>query len=77
MACTDEITVIGLTQRTYRRAWINLPDIIEKCNAAAFERVVCVEVNVEKTSSPFVMKIVIILDEIIIKVLAPQVQIAF
>jgi hypothetical protein len=74
---TDEFTVIGVTQRTYRRAWINLPDIIEKCNAAAFERVVCVEVNVEKTSSPFVMKIVIILDEIIIKVLAPQVQIAF
>ena len=49
---TDEFTVIGVTQRTYRRAWINLPDIIEKCNAAAFERVVCVEVNVEKTSSP-------------------------
>jgi hypothetical protein len=65
------------TYTTNRRAWINLPDIIEKCNAAAFERVVCVEVNVEKTSSPYVMKIVIILDEIIIKVLAPQVQIAF
>jgi len=50
---TDEFTVIGLTQRTYRRAWINLPDIIEKCNEAAFERVVCVEVNVETTSSPY------------------------
>ncbi|KAL3816881.1 hypothetical protein ACHAXA_006957, partial [Cyclostephanos tholiformis] len=50
---TKEFTVIGLTQRTYRRSWINLPDILEKCNAAAFERVICVEVNVEKTSSPF------------------------
>jgi hypothetical protein len=49
---TNEFTVIGLTQRTYRRAWINLPDILEECNAAAFERVLCVEVNVEKTSSP-------------------------
>ncbi|KAL3766502.1 LOW QUALITY PROTEIN: hypothetical protein ACHAW5_001171 [Stephanodiscus triporus] len=49
---TNEFTVIGLTQRTYRRAWSNLPDILEECNAAAFERVICVEVNVEKTSSP-------------------------
>ncbi|KAL7542693.1 hypothetical protein ACHAXR_012002 [Thalassiosira sp. AJA248-18] len=50
---TEEFTVIGLTQRTYRRAWINLPDIIEQCNAASFERVICVEVNVENTSTPY------------------------
>eukprot|EP00571_Detonula_confervacea_P004960 CAMPEP_0172322110 /NCGR_PEP_ID=MMETSP1058-20130122/45032_1 /TAXON_ID=83371 /ORGANISM="Detonula confervacea, Strain CCMP 353" /LENGTH=811 /DNA_ID=CAMNT_0013037759 /DNA_START=151 /DNA_END=2583 /DNA_ORIENTATION=+ len=49
---TKEFTVIGLTQRTYRRSWINLPEIIEKCDAASFERAVCVEVNVENTSSP-------------------------
>ncbi|KAL7541964.1 hypothetical protein ACHAXR_011389 [Thalassiosira sp. AJA248-18] len=50
---TEEFTVIGLTQRTYRRAWINLPDTIEQCNKASFERVICVEVNVEKTSTPY------------------------
>ncbi|KAL9185607.1 hypothetical protein ACHAXT_003384 [Thalassiosira profunda] len=50
---TKEFTVIGLTQRTYRRAWVNLPQIIEECNAASFERVICVEVNVEKTTTPF------------------------
>ena len=49
----SEFTLVGLTQRTYRRSWINLPEILEKCNAAAFERVICVEVNVEETSSPF------------------------
>lgn len=53
---TKEYTVIGLTQRTYRRSWINLPDIIKECaEKASFleRRAVCVEVNVENTSSPF------------------------
>ena len=51
---TKEYTVVGLTQRTYRRAWINLPQIIESCDEATFaDRVICVEVNVENTSSPF------------------------
>ena len=50
---TTEFHVIGLTQRTYRRAWINLPDIIEKCDAAFVGRAICVEVNVEKMSSPY------------------------
>ncbi|KAL7532129.1 hypothetical protein ACHAWF_004017 [Thalassiosira exigua] len=51
---TAEFTIVGLTQRTYRRSWINLPEVLEKCNAAGrFERVLCVEVNVEKTTSPY------------------------
>ena len=51
---TKEYTVVGLTQRTYRRAWINLPQIIEACDVAAFaDRVICVKVNVENTNSPF------------------------
>jgi len=50
---TREFTVIGLTQRTYRRAWLDLPEIIERCNSASLGRAVCVEVNVENTSSPF------------------------
>ncbi len=50
---TTEFHVIGLTQRTYRRAWINLPDVMEKCDAAFVGRAICVEVNVEKMSSPY------------------------
>ena len=69
---TKEYTIIGLTQRTYRRAWLNLPTIVEKCNilnnydgAAAItttnlkedrrrsSSVICVEINVETTTSPY------------------------
>ena len=50
---TKEFHVIGLTQRTYRRAWINLPEIIEKCDAAFVGRAICVEVNVEHMTSPY------------------------
>jgi len=50
---TKEYTVVGLTQRTYRRSWINLPQVIETCDSSSLERIICVEVNVENTSSPF------------------------
>jgi len=50
---TKEYTVVGLTQRTYRRSWINLPQVIETCDSSSLERVICVEVSVENTSSPF------------------------
>ena len=50
---TKEFMVIGLTQRTYRRAWLNLPSILEECDAAFFERAICVEVNVEEAAMPF------------------------
>ncbi len=46
--------VIRFTQRTYRRSWINLPSILEECDAASFERAICVEVNVEEAVTPFV-----------------------
>ena len=52
---TREFTVVGFTQRTYRRAWLNLPTILEACNTNnSFKRrkVICIEVNVENTSSP-------------------------
>ena len=48
---TAEWTIVGLTQRSYRRAWLNLQVIIDKCNES-FEKTICVEVNVEKTESP-------------------------
>lgn len=48
---TAEWTIVGLTQRSYRRAWLNLQGIIDKCNES-FENTICVEVNVEKTKSP-------------------------
>mmetsp|Transcript_37262 Transcript_37262/g.78065 ORF Transcript_37262/g.78065 Transcript_37262/m.78065 type:complete len:847 (+) Transcript_37262:261-2801(+) len=52
---TKEFTVIGFTQRTYRRAWLNLPSILELCNdeAVSLERAICVEINVENASTPF------------------------
>jgi len=53
MGDTKEFLVIGLTQRTYRRSWINLPDILEKCNAAFGGTAICVEVNVEHMTTPY------------------------
>ncbi|KAL3779820.1 hypothetical protein HJC23_002031 [Cyclotella cryptica] len=54
---TKEWTFVGLAQRSYRRSWINLPEVMGKCNAIYEaennKRVVCIEVNVEKTSSPY------------------------
>lgn len=50
---TREFTVVGLTQRTYRRSWLNLPSVLDECNAAPFERLLCVEINVENASTPF------------------------
>ena len=48
---TAEWTIVGLTQRSYRRAWLNLQGIIDECNGS-FKNTICVEVNVEKTRSP-------------------------
>lgn len=51
---TKEWLVVGLTQRTYRRAWLNLPTVMKRCNAKFNDRsVVFIEVNVETTSSPY------------------------
>ena len=51
---TKEWVVVGLTQRTYRRVWLNLPSVMERCNTQFNNRrVVCIEVNVEETSSPY------------------------
>ena len=50
---TREFAIVGLTQRTYRRAWLNLPSIMEACNAAFSGRAICVEVNVEDAATPF------------------------
>ena len=50
----DIWTVIGCTQRVKRRSWLNLDDILAYCNTHYHShRIVCVEVNVEKTNSPF------------------------
>lgn len=53
---TKEWKFIGLAQRSYRRSWINLPEIIDECNKLHYtenENVVCIEVNVEKTKTPY------------------------
>lgn len=54
---TTEWKFVGLTQRSYRRSWINLPDIADECNAIhnkdSSKKVACIEVNVEKTASPY------------------------
>jgi len=52
---TKEWKIIGLTQRTYRRTWLNLPEVIDVCDElhkVSKHNVACVEVNVEKTKSP-------------------------
>jgi hypothetical protein len=65
---TKEYTIIGLTQRTYRRAWLNLSAVVDKCNTLndhttitttnleddrRRNSVICVEINVETTKSPY------------------------
>eukprot|EP00985_Skeletonema_marinoi_P028682 scaffold25693_cov229-Skeletonema_marinoi.AAC.2 len=51
---TKEWLVVGLTQRTYRRAWLNLPTVMKQCNTKLNgRRVIFIEVNVEDTSSPY------------------------
>eukprot|EP00956_Cyclotella_meneghiniana_P031094 scaffold80668_cov79-Cyclotella_meneghiniana.AAC.2 len=55
---TKEWKFVGLTQRSYRRSWINLPSIMNECNAISQssenpKKVACVEVNVEETTTPY------------------------
>ena len=51
---TKEWLVVGLTQRNYRRAWLNLPTVLKQCNTKLNDRsVIFIEVNVEETSSPY------------------------
>ena len=51
---TKEWLVVGLTQRTFRRAWLNLPTVMKQCNTKLNDRgVIFIEVNVEDTSSPY------------------------
>ena len=54
---TQEWKVVGLAQRSYRRSWINLSDIMDECNSLnqnyAEMKVACIEVNVEKTLTPY------------------------
>ena len=56
---TREWTLVGLTQRTSRRTWLNLPNVTDAChatfllgNSTNMQKVVCMEVNVESMSSP-------------------------
>ncbi|EJK62878.1 hypothetical protein THAOC_16495 [Thalassiosira oceanica] len=48
-----DVAIVGLTQRTYRRSWINLPKVLAECNARLTGRAVCVEVNVENARTPY------------------------
>lgn len=51
---TDEWSIVGLTQRHSRRMWLNLVDATESCNTIfKNQKVVCIEVNVEGTSTPY------------------------
>lgn len=54
---TKEWKIVGLAQRSYRRSWINLLEIADECNdmysANNDKKVACIEVNVEKTASPY------------------------
>jgi hypothetical protein len=53
---TREWKFVGLAQRSYRRSWINLPKVRDKCNALYGEKkiqVACIEVNVENTTTPY------------------------
>ena len=52
-ALKDDWTIIGCTQRLKRRSWLNFENIIFLFNNHYHvHRIVCVEVNVEKTNNP-------------------------
>lgn len=55
---TNGWAIIGLAQRSSRRVWLNLSDVIDACNSYFLGadhqmKVVCIEVNVEHTSTPY------------------------
>ncbi|KAL7471786.1 hypothetical protein ACHAXS_012099 [Conticribra weissflogii] len=56
---TKEWQFVGLTQRTYRRSWLNLPEVLSRCelafahNTTYPRKIACVEINVEQASSPY------------------------
>ena len=56
---TKEWSIVGLAQRTSRRKWLNLSEVIDSChehflgnNNTNKTQVVCIEVNVENTTTP-------------------------
>jgi hypothetical protein len=58
----SEFRIVGLTQRTGRRRWLNLDEIIKKCNTKWFsnsENIVCVEINLENDDVNPVRQVVI------------------
>lgn len=50
--------IVGLAQRSSRRVWLNLAEVIDACNSNFFgshgnpTQVACVEINVENTTTP-------------------------
>ena len=56
---TKEWSIVGLAQRTSRRVWLNLSEVLDAChdhflngNDTNKTQVVCIEVNVENTTTP-------------------------
>jgi len=58
---TKEWIFVGLSQRTIRRSWLNLDQVIAECDRNFYlnnnststpTKVICTEVNIEKTSTP-------------------------
>ena len=56
---TKEWNFVGLSQRTSRRSWLNLAQVITECdnnffnNNSTQKKVVCTEVNIENTFNPY------------------------
>ena len=44
--------IVGLAERKSRRVWLNIDDAIKACESFRHQKVVCIKVNVEQTSSP-------------------------
>jgi hypothetical protein len=47
----DEWKIIGLTDRKYRRVWLNIDDAMKTCSKFFSQKVVCVKLNVEDADS--------------------------
>lgn len=58
----NEFRIVGLTQRTGRRRWLNLDDTLRRCNTEWFgddDKIVCVEINLENVDVNPVRQVVI------------------
>lgn len=47
----DDWKIVGLTNRKFRRIWLNIDDAVKVCQEFVHQKVLCIKVNVEEADS--------------------------